>query len=68
MRFKVAVTGLLASAIVVPAQAMDPACQVLMQSKTNMAARPVHIFMTETRTWSKPLSKAAAGLDMSVNV
>jgi len=65
MRFKFAIVGSLASiAVMAPAQAMDPACQALMQSQTNMAARPVHIFMTETRTWSKPLSKAAAGMNM----
>ena len=64
MRFKFAVVSSLAGAIVAPAQAMNPACQPLMQSQTNMAARPVHIFMTETRTWSKPLSQAAAGMNM----
>ena len=66
MKANFAIAGLLASvAIVAPALAMDPACQALIQSQRSMASRPVHIFMTETRTWSKPLSKAAAGLDMS---
>lgn len=48
----------------VPALAMDPACQPLIQSQRSMANTPVHIFMTETRSWSKNLSGAAAGLGM----
>jgi hypothetical protein len=47
-----------------PALAMDPACQPLMQSQRSMANTPVHIFMTENRTWSKTLSSAAAGMGM----
>jgi hypothetical protein len=47
-----------------PALAMDPACQPLIQSQRSMASTPVHIFMTETRTWSKNLSEAAAGMGM----
>jgi hypothetical protein len=47
-----------------PTLAMDPACQALMQSQRSMANTPVHITMTETRTWSKALSKAAAGMGM----
>jgi hypothetical protein len=47
-----------------PALATDPACQPLIQSQLKMEARPVHIFMTETRTWSKALSGAAAGMGM----
>lgn len=48
----------------VPALAMDPACQPLIQSQRSMANTPVHIFMTETRSWSKNLSGAAAGMGM----
>lgn len=47
-----------------PALALDPGCQALVQSQRTMANTPVHIFMTETRTWSKNLSGAAAGMGM----
>ena len=48
-----------------PAVAMDPACQALVQSQRTMANTPVHILMTETRTWSKSLSGPAASMGMS---
>jgi hypothetical protein len=48
-----------------PASAMDAACQPLVQSQMKMANTPVHIFMTESRTWSKSLSRATAGMGMS---
>lgn len=51
-------------ALSTPALAMDPACQPLIQSQSNMTNKPVHITMTETRTWSKTLSRAAAGMGM----
>jgi len=47
-----------------PALAMDRGCQPLMQSQITMTRTPVHIFMTETRTWSKNLSGAAAGMGL----
>lgn len=65
----IAKSGLLESAILAfgavlatPALSMDPACQSLMQSQRNMANTPVHITLTETRNWSKALSRAAAGM------
>lgn len=47
-----------------PALAIDPACQSLMESQRNMANTPVHITLTETRNWSRVLSRAAVGLGM----
>ena len=64
MQFGLSVTGFVCFGIVLatPALAMDPACQPLMQGQRSMANTPVHITMTETETWSKKLSRAAAGL------
>jgi len=52
------------TALSTSALAMDPACQPLMQSERSMANTPVHITVTENRSWSKNLSKAAAGMGM----
>jgi hypothetical protein len=65
MKSKLPVSGLVCSvALASPALALDPACQALVQSQRTMANTPVHIFMTENRTWSKNLSGAAAGMGM----
>jgi len=66
MKSDVLATGVLCCGIVLstPALAIDPACQPLIQSQRRMANTPVHIFMTENRTWSKTLSKVAAGMGM----
>ena len=66
MKSNVLAAGLIGCEIVLakPALAMDPACQPLIQSQLRMANTPVHIFMTETRTWSKALSGVAAGMGM----
>jgi hypothetical protein len=55
-------SALALSQTIQPALAMDPVCQALMQSQKSMANTPVHISVTETRTWSKNLSRAAAGM------
>lgn len=67
MKSEFSATGLicLAVALATPAMATDPACQPLMQSQRSMANTPVHISMTETQTWSKNLSTAAAGIGAS---
>jgi hypothetical protein len=67
MKYILAAAGSLCCGVAsaTPALAMDPACQSLWQSEKNMANTPVHITMTETQTWSKPLSKAASGMGMA---
>lgn len=67
MKSRLSSTGLvcLGVVLVTPALAMDPACQPLMQSQRNMANTPVHITLTETETWSKNLSRAAASIGAS---
>ena len=66
MKSKLPIIGLVycSFALATPALAMDPACQPLMQSQRSMANTPVHISMTETETWSKNLSRAAASIGM----
>src|ERR1041385_5766163 len=67
MKSNALTAGLICCGIIfsTPAMAIDPACQPLIQSQLKMANTPVHIFMTETRTWSKALSGAAAGMGMA---
>ncbi len=64
MKFTLFAAGCVFCSIVLapPALALDAACQPLIQSQHEMQTRPVHITMTETRSWSKALSGAAAGM------
>ncbi len=63
-RLLVAGLGCCCAAFSTAALAMDPACQAEVQSQMNLAKTPVHMTMTETETWSKNLSKAAASIGM----
>ena len=66
MNAKLSLTGLVCCgiALATPVLAFDAACRPVFQSQKSMADTPVHITLTETRTWSKALSRAAAGMGM----